>query len=84
MPVATAMPSERRAAAPAPLAITSGRTPRMNVKDVIRIGRKRTCDAWTVASRMSLPAARPSRAISTMRIAFLAESAIKSTRPIWT
>src|SRR5262249_41238715 len=35
IPLATAMPRERRALAPAPLASTSGSTPRMKVKEVI-------------------------------------------------
>ena len=39
----------------------------MNVKDVMMIGRKRTSDAWTVASTRLRPAALPSSAISTMR-----------------
>ena len=38
MPANTAMPMLMRAAAPAPLAITSGTTPRMNAKAVIMIG----------------------------------------------
>ena len=41
MPLNTQMPSETRAAAPAPVAVTSGTTPRMNANEVIRIGRKR-------------------------------------------
>ena len=45
MPLATAIPRERRALAPAPLASTSGKTPRIKVNDVIMIGRKRTFDA---------------------------------------
>src|ERR1044071_8668516 len=38
MPPATAVPTEWRASRPAPLANTSGMTPRMNASDVIRIG----------------------------------------------
>ena len=41
MPLNTAVPSEWRAAEPAPLATISGTTPRMNANEVIRIGRKR-------------------------------------------
>src|SRR5262249_28293845 len=81
IPLPTAMPRERRALAPAPLASTSGSTPRMKVKEVIMIGRKRTWEAAMVASRILLPAARPSRAISTIKIAFLAESAMSRTSP---
>ena len=46
MPLATAMPSERRALAPAPLASTSGITPRMKVNEVIMMGRKRTLEPY--------------------------------------
>ena len=38
MPLNTAMPIERRAAAPAPVARTSGSTPRMKANEVMRIG----------------------------------------------
>src|SRR3954468_5670529 len=41
MPANTVVPIACRLAAPAPLAITSGKTPKMNAKDVIRIGRNR-------------------------------------------
>jgi hypothetical protein len=41
MPVNTVMPIDTRALAPAPLASTSGTTPRMKANDVITIGRKR-------------------------------------------
>ena len=84
MPEATAMPSDLRALAPAPLASTNGITPRMKTKDVIMIGRKRDCAASMAASMMPLPAARPSRAISTMRMPFFAERAISRTSPICT
>src|SRR5262245_19238778 len=39
MPENTVMPIDLRALAPAPVASTSGTTPRMKAKDVIRIGR---------------------------------------------
>ena len=48
------------------------------------MGRKRICDASTVASRILLPAERPCRAISMMSMAFLADSAMSRTRPICT
>ena len=38
MPPATDVPTELRAPAPAPVAMASGKTPRMNAKEVIRIG----------------------------------------------
>src|SRR4029450_5807232 len=41
MPENTVMPIDLRALAPAPVASTSGTTPRMKANDVIRIGRDR-------------------------------------------
>ena len=83
MPPKTTVPSDCWLAAPAPLAVTSGTTPRMKANEVMTIGRNRRCVASTAASTMSLPSARSSRANSTTRMAFLAASAIISTRPIW-
>src|SRR5207248_931669 len=51
IPLATAIPRERRALAPAPLASTSGSTPRINVNEVIMIGRKRALEAFATASK---------------------------------
>ena len=84
MPVNTVMPIEARALAPAPLANTSGATPRMKASDVITIGRNRARAAPTADSRMVRPRSRNSRANSTIRIAFFADNAISSTSPIWT
>jgi hypothetical protein len=39
MPLKTLIPRERRALAPAPVASTRGKTPRMKAKEVMRIGR---------------------------------------------
>ena len=50
MPLKTAVPSDCRISAPAPVAITSGTTPRMKAKEVMRIGRSRSREASTVAS----------------------------------
>jgi hypothetical protein len=50
MPPATAVPTELRAADPAPVARASGSTPRMKANDVIRIGRRRIRPASTAAS----------------------------------
>ena len=84
MPLKTVIPMERRAAAPAPVANTRGSTPRMKAIDVITIGRKRVRAASTAAASMASPSSsRSSRANSTMRIAFLLDSAISRTRPIW-
>ncbi len=55
MPANTAMPSVRRISCPAPSAITSGNTPRMNANEVIRIGRSRTRAASTAASNQRHP-----------------------------
>ena len=83
MPPNTAVPSDLRALAPAPVANTSGSTPRMNANEVIRIGRNRSRAASTAASRdRSGPVPRRSRANSTIRIAFLLASAMISTMPI--
>ncbi len=82
IPANTAVPSARRAPAPAPVPITSGSTPRMNAKEVIRIGRRRTWAASMAASWMDRPSSRRSWANSTIRMAFLAASPISVTMPI--
>ena len=64
MPLNTVMPIDLRALAPAPVATTSGATPRMKANDVIRIGRRRSRAASTAASRIALPSiSRLSRAM---------------------
>src|SRR5215469_18847521 len=50
MPLNTVMPIDLRALAPAPLAITSGTTPRIKANEVIRIGRSRAIAPSTAAS----------------------------------
>ena len=57
MPVNTVMPIDLRALAPAPVASTSGATPRMKANEVIRIGRKRARAASTAASTIGLAVA---------------------------
>ena len=84
MPENTVMPIDLRALAPAPVASTSGATPRMKANEVIRIGRKRARAASTADSRSTCLASCSSRATSTIRMAFLADSAISRIRPIWT
>src|ERR1700680_1481996 len=54
MPLNTVMPIDFRALAPAPLATTSGATPRMKANDVIKIGRNRARGASTAASKIEL------------------------------
>ena len=49
------MPITLRASAPAPDAVSSGTTPRMKAKAVIRIGRKRSFAASSAASTSGLP-----------------------------
>src|ERR1700756_4014619 len=84
MPLRTLSPSDMRPLAPAPVASTNGTTPSPKAKEVIRIGRNRRRDASTAASRIDLPwTRRPSRAISTIRMPFLADSAIIRMSPIW-
>src|SRR5580658_3843027 len=55
IPENTVMPIDLRALAPAPLANTSGTTPRMKANDVIRIGRKRARADSTADSKSGLP-----------------------------
>jgi len=50
VPDTTAVPSTRRAFAPAPDADHSGSRPNTNASDVITIGRSRSLHAWSVAS----------------------------------
>ncbi len=84
MPPNTAVPSARREAAPAPVATSSGTTPRMNANDVIRIGRSRrlrrldrrilesTCPPPAAASRTRQSKSRsspPARSASRCRSA---------------
>src|SRR6185312_4504466 len=83
IPLNTDRPSDTRALAPAPVAVTNGNTPRMNANEVIRIGRNLVRAASSAASRIGSPEARLSRATSTIRIAFFADNAISSTNPIW-
>ncbi len=76
MPPMTAMPISFWLADPALLAMASGRTPRRNAMEVIRIGRILSRAASTAASSAERPSSCSSRANSTMRMAFLAPSPI--------
>ena len=49
IPNSTAVPSDCRISAPAPVATASGVTPRMKAREVIRIGRRRVRAACTAA-----------------------------------
>jgi hypothetical protein len=81
MPPATVVPTELRAAAPAPVAMASGSTPRMNANDVIRMGRSRMRDASTAASTIDRPRSRICSANSTIKIEFLAARPMSRTSP---
>ena len=83
MPPNTGVPTARRLAAPAPAAITSGTRPRMKAKLVIITGRKRSRAPSIAASVIDRPRSRCSLANSTIRMPFLAASAISTTMPIW-
>ena len=58
IPAKTAIPNEIRLAAPAPVDMTNGKTPRIKANEVMRIGRKRTLPASRAASAIGFPAAR--------------------------
>ena len=75
MPPATAVPTECRASRPAPVANTSGMTPRMKASDVIRIGRSRMRAASTAASAIVSPRPRSCSANSTIENAVLRRQA---------
>ena len=75
--------AETRLAAPAPLAMISGETPRINDRAVIITARKRNRAASRAAFLVSNPASRRTLANSTIRIALLADSPISITMPIW-
>ena len=57
IPANTAIPNDIREAAPAPVAITNGKVPRINANEVMRIGRKRVRPPSSAASSIPFPAA---------------------------
>ena len=83
MPLKTATPSDCRISAPAPWAKSRGTTPRMKAIEVMMIGRSRSRQASSVASRIGLPRPWISLANWTIRIEFLLASPTSTTRPIW-
>ena len=83
MPPKTVVPTPRRLSMPAPCAKTSGTRPAMKAKLVIITARKRSLAPVVAASTMDWPLRRASIANSTIRMPFLAASAISTTRPIW-
>ncbi len=82
MPVMVTVPMSRRARAPAPSAFQSGRRPKMNANDVMRIGRRRRRAPVSAASTSDAPFSSSAFAYSTIRIAFFAESPISMMSPI--
>ena len=82
MPHSTVMPMDTREAAPAPEAVTNGTTPRINAKDVMMMGRRRSLAAPTAAVIASSPCSCFILANSTIKIAFLAARPISNTMPI--
>ena len=82
MPEKTVMPITLRDSAPAPVAVSSGTTPRMKANAVIRIGRKRSLAAFSAASTSGFPWSNSIFANSTIRIAFFAARPISMIRPI--
>ena len=77
----TPVPMAWRLLAPAPVEIAKGNTPPTNAIEVIRMGRKRSRQASSVASTNSLPCDCSSRANSMIRMAFLAESPMMAISP---
>src|ERR1700742_3018676 len=73
----TVEPSTRRATAPEPVANQSGKQPKMNANDVIRMGRSRNRAPSSAASSSGLPFSYSSFANSTIRIAFFRSKADK-------
>ena len=71
-----------RISAPAPVASTSGSTPITNASEVMRMGRNRRRLASIAACTGERPANSSSRANSTIRIAFFAESPTNTISPI--
>ena len=76
-------PSGLRSSEPVPLSSASGSAPNSAASVVIMIGRKRSSDACTIASRGDMPCSRSaSSAKSIIMIAFFFTMPISSTMPI--
>ncbi len=77
------MPSGLRSSEPVPLSSASGNAPNSAASVVIMIGRKRSSEACTIASRGDMPCPRSaSSAKSIIMIAFFLTMPISSTMPI--
>ena len=82
IPEKTVTPITLRDSAPAPDAVRSGTTPRMNANAVIRMGLNRSRADEIAASITPMPWSCCIFANSTMRIAFFAARPISMMRPI--
>ena len=82
IPPITALPITWREIAPAPVALQSGTQPKINAKEVIRMGRRRSLAPSRAASAYDLPFSNSALANSTIKMAFLAASPISMIRPI--
>ena len=82
IPPKTAIPIVFLDSAPAPVANTSGNTPKMKDMDVIMIGRKRRRTASMVDCNSGSPRSTRNLANSTIRMAFFADKPINVMRPI--
>ena len=83
MPPSTAVPMALRPPAPAPVPMASGITPKPKASEVIRMGRRRSRTAATVASNTLRPCSCSCTANSTIRMAFFAASPTVVSRPTW-
>ena len=76
-------PSGLRSSEPVPLSSASGSAPNSAASVVIMIGRKRSSEACTIASRGDMPCTRSaSSAKSIIMMAFFLTMPISSTMPI--
>ena len=82
MPPITDVPIAMRLLAPAPVERASGRTPKMKLKLVMMIGRKRMRAASSAASMIRMPFFSPCSANSIIRMAFFAARPMVVISPI--
>ena len=83
IPPTTVVPRVFRETPPEPDANQSGKHPKTNANEVMRIGRKRIRAPVNAASMSDVPRSYSVLANSTMRIAFLAARPMSITNPIW-
>ena len=82
-PPTMVMPSGRRSSAPVPVPSASGTPPSSAAMVVIMIGRKRSRQAWWIASRGDLPCSRSaSSAKSIIMMAFFLTMPMSRTIPM--